>query len=150
MIKSIDFKDKAILIGWIAGLLLIISLLWILSQPVVTHNLLRSVNNVFISNNDSRRIIANISVRSSKANLFGYWYSMNNSDDIMFIFTVFQDGILVPLGAVISADGNVVEIIPLSAHAVQVFEDFPESILRIYINRIETAANAGVMEGYFR
>jgi len=150
MSKLINLKDKAILLGWIAGLLLIISTLWILSQPIITHNLLRSVNNVFINRNDSRRIIANIPVRSGKANLLGYWYSMNNSDDVMFIFTVFQDGVLVPLGAIISVDGDVMEVIPLSAHAVQIFGDLPESILQIYINRIETAANAVVMEGNLR
>ena len=150
MNKSIDFKDRAILLGWVAGLLLIISLLWSLSQPIVTHNLLRSVNNVFINRNDSRRVIANIPVKTGKINLFGYWYSMNNSEDVMFVFSVFQDGILVPLGAVISGAGTVREVIPLSAHAVQVFEGFPESVLRIYINRIETAVSAVLSEGSLR
>jgi hypothetical protein len=72
--------------------------------------------------------------------MMGYWYSLYNSQEMMFVFNFFMDGILIPLGAVVSADGNVVEVIPLSAHALQVFNDLPQSILQMYIRRIEAAA----------
>ena len=134
-----EIKDKAVLFAWIIGLLLLISMLWIFTQPVQSYYLLRTVNNVFINNDDIRRLSASIPKKSDKTNLLGYWYSMYNSTDTMFLFTVFQDGILVPLGAVVSEDGNVIEIIPLSAHAVQVFDALPKSILQMYTARIETA-----------
>lgn len=144
-----DFKDRVILFGWIAGLLIIISILWIFTRPVQTYYLMRSVNNVFINNGDSRRLYEFLPQKSGKAGLLGYWYSMRNSSDMMCVFTVFRDGILIPLGAIVSVHGNVQEIIPLSAHAVQIFENMPQSILQLYISRIETSALIN-MEGSAR
>ncbi|MCL2174928.1 MAG: hypothetical protein FWB73_02670 [Treponema sp.] len=132
-------KDKALLTAWVTGLLLIISLIWIFSQPLQSRYLMRTVNSVFMNNNDARRLASPIPRMTDNANLLGYWYSMNNSQDKMFVFAVFQDGILIPLGAVISGDGNVNELIPLSAHAMQIFDSIPKSILQVYIRRIETA-----------
>jgi len=134
-----EIRDKALLLGWITGLLMLISLIWILSQPVQAHYLMRSINNVFINNNDERRVINYIKKKPGKTSLIGYWYSMYNTKDNMFVFTVFKDGILVPLGAIITDNGNVLEIIPLSAHAVQIFNNLPQSILQMYIKRIEAS-----------
>jgi len=133
-------KDKMILFGWIVGLLLLVCVIWILVQPSLTFNLMRTVNNVLISNNDSRRISAYLQTKSGRAEIFGYWYTMYNSTNKFFVFTTFQDGILVPLGAVVSPDGGVSEILPLSAHAAQIFDAMPKSVLQIYVNRIEDAA----------
>jgi len=132
-----EFKDKAVLFGWVAGLLLLISLLVILTVPVQANYLLRNVNSVFMNNNDSRRLTAYIQQKPGKADPFGYWFSMLNSDNRMFVFSVFKDGILIPLGAVVSTNGTVEELIPLSAHAVQAFEALPESIIQMYVKRIE-------------
>jgi len=130
-------RDKALLLGWVTGLLLFISLLWIFTQPLQTHYLLRSVNSVFIGNNDPRRVSGHLKQKTGKSALLGYWFSMYNTTDNMFVFGVFQDGIMIPLGAVVSADGSVKEVMPLSAHASQVFGALPKSVLQMYINRIE-------------
>jgi len=132
-----DLKNKAVLLGWIMGLLLLISLLIIFTVPVQTYYLLRNINNVFINNNDTRRLTAYIKQKPGKAEPFGYWFSMLNSENRMFVFSFFKDGILIPLGAVVSADGAVEEVIPLSAHAVQAFESLPESLIQMYVRRIE-------------
>jgi hypothetical protein len=141
-----DLKDKAILLGWIFGLLMIVSVIWIISQSTHAFNLLRTVNNVFINNNDSRRVSKYIPIKRGKASPLGYLYSMYNSSKYFLVFTVFQDGILVPLGAVISDNGSVEEIIPLSAHAVQIFDKIPITILQIHIRRIESTVKI-VVEG---
>ncbi|MCL2266142.1 MAG: hypothetical protein FWC17_00060 [Treponema sp.] len=138
--ESNALKDKAVFLGWITGLLLFISLLWILTTPLQTRYLLRTVNNVLINNNDSRRLVSHINAKPAKADLLGYWFLMLNSSDRMFVFTVFQDGILVPLGAVLNDEGKVYDVIPLSAHAVRIFNKLPESVLRIYIQRIENSS----------
>ncbi|MCL2804518.1 MAG: hypothetical protein FWD26_01080 [Treponema sp.] len=137
-----DLKDKAILLGWIAGLLLITSLIWIITQQVQSYYLLRSVNNVFINNNDVRRLSAVIPLKSNKQglNVKGFWYTMHNSTDNMFVFSAFNDGIMIPLGAVVTPDGKVSDLIPLSAHAVYVFDSLPKSILQMYVSRIEASA----------
>jgi len=132
-------KDKAILLGWIMGLLLLTSVLWISIQSVHAFNVLRAVNSVFMNNDDSRRVSKFLHVKAGKAEALGYWYSMNSTDK-MFVFTVLKDGILVPLGAIVSPDGSVSEILPLSAHAVQIFDRLPKSILQMYTGRIEEAA----------
>jgi hypothetical protein len=134
-------KDKAILLGWIIGLLLLISVLWISIQSVHAFYILRAVNGVFMNNDDSRRVSKFLHVKAGKAEALGYWYSMNDSADKMFVFTAFQDGILVPLGAIVSPDGNVGEILPLSAHAVQIFDRLPKSILQMHAGRIKEAAH---------
>jgi len=133
-------KDKAILLGWAAGLLMLISILWILTQQVQAFYLLRTINNVLTTNNDSRIVTRSLQTKAGKAETLGYWYLMYNSTDKMFVFTVFQDGILIPLGAIVSSNGTVDEILPLSAHAVQIFNTMPKSVLQTYIKRIEDAA----------
>jgi hypothetical protein len=134
-------KDKLILFGWITGLLLLISVVLFFSQPALAFNLLRSVNNVFENKNDSRRLSVYLPVKTGKAEIFGFWYTMYNSSNKMFVFTAFQDGILVPLGAVVSSNGNVDEVLPLSAHAEQIFDAMPKSVLQMYIYRIQDAAH---------
>jgi hypothetical protein len=133
-------KDKIILLGWIAGLLLLISVIWISAQSALAFNLLRSVNNVLINNNDPRRVSEHLQAKTGRAEVFGYWYKIYNSTNKMFVFTAFHDGILVPLGAIVSSNGAVSEILPLSAHAVQIFEKMPKSVLQMYAKKIESAA----------
>jgi hypothetical protein len=151
-------RDRAILLGWIAGLLIAITLIWIVAKPVHARYLMITVNRVFINSGDNRRLSSFIDRPGEKSagntgasrttqvpwigrgsGLLGYWYTMSNTQDLMFVFAVFQDGILVPCGAIVSADGKVNEIIPLSAHAERVYNKIPQSVLRIYIQRIETA-----------
>jgi hypothetical protein len=133
-----DLKDKAILSGWITGIILLISIIWIVSQTMQANFLMRSINNVLMNNNDSRRLSSFMKKNPVKPGLLGYWYSINNSENQMFVFTVFKDGILVPLGAVVSSENEVEEVIPLSSHAVQIFDNIPQRVLQVYITRIET------------
>jgi len=134
-----NLKDRLISFGWITGLLLLVSLLWILTQPLQVHYLLRTVNSALIAADDSRRVISYAGHNGKKAGPLGYWYSMYVSADKMFVFAVFQDGILIPLGAVVSPAGKVNDIIPLSAHAKQVIDSLPDSVLQMYVTRIEAA-----------
>ena len=133
-------KNKAISFGWIIGMLFFLSLLWILTQPVQKHYLLRTINNVLIANGDSRRVTDYKGVKDGKTGLFGYWFLMYDSPGTMFVFAAFQDGILLPFGAVVSADGGVEDVIPLSAHAAQIADKLPASVLQVYVTRIEAAA----------
>jgi len=145
-------KDKAVLFAWIIGLLLLLSILWFFTQPVQSSYLMKSANNVLNNNNHIRneqqlRLSQSISIKSDKSSLFGYWYSIYNSTEIMFIFPVFRDGVLVPLGAIISDEGKVDEILPLSAHAVHIFNALPDSVLQMYTARIESAAISVIAQG---
>ena len=139
MISISDYKDRAVSFGWIAGLLIIVSLLWIFTQPLQTHYLLRTVNRTFITAGHPHRVTVPLTQNGKSSFLLGYWFSMLNTADRMFIFVLMRDGILVPLGARVSANGIVEEIIPLSAHAVESMESIPHSVTRMYVRRIEAA-----------
>ena len=133
-------KDMAILAGWIAGLVLIASLLWSLSFPFRSFCLMRSTNKVFITMNDSRRLAASIPHSGASPVSLGCWYRLSGSGSLFYVFALVQGGILVPCGAEISEKGEVVEIIPLGSHARQIMSRIPPGLLQLYVRRIEAAA----------
>ena len=133
-------KDRAILLGWVAALVLIASLLWSFSFPFRSACLMQSTNKTLISMDDARRLSAPM-VRPFAAPVpLGCWYSLAESDSLFFVFTIMQGGILVPCGAEISPEGKVIDIIPLGSHALQVMNQIPGGLIQVYINRIESAA----------
>jgi hypothetical protein len=140
MINFYAYKNKAISVCWIAGLLILIALLWILTQPLMARYLLRTVNRAFINTGRPYRIASSLTQGRENSSLLGYWYSMVNTQDRMFVFAFLRDGILVPLGAIVSPEGDVKEMIPISAHAVQIMDELPDKIQQIYATRIEAAA----------
>jgi hypothetical protein len=133
-------KDKAVFLGWIAGLLLAGSLLWGLTQSLQARYLLRAVNRVLISLEDSRRLLAPQGRRFISSNPLGVWYSMLDSDTLMFVFAIVWDGILVPCGAQVSPEGNVEELLPLGGHATRILGRLPHGVIQPYVRRIEAAA----------
>ena len=141
---TVVLKDRAILLGWIAGLILIASLLWSLSFPFRAFCLMRSTNKVFIVMNDSRRLAAPLSQPSGGPVSLGCWYRLTGSGSLFYVFTLVQGGILVPCGAEISEDGKVTEIIPLGSHARQIMSRIPPGLIQLYIRRIEAAAPSAV------
>jgi hypothetical protein len=120
--------------------LILIALLWVLTQPLQTHYLLRTVNRTLINSGHPHRVSESLAQNKGNPYLLGYWYSMISTEDRMFVFALPRDGILVPLGAIVSSEGDVKEMIPLSAHAAQVIDEIPASVQRMYAARIEAAA----------
>jgi hypothetical protein len=138
-----ELKDRAIFLGWIAGLALAGILLWSLTQTVRTQFLLRTVNRALVMLGDERRLSGPLARPSARPVPMGSWYSLLASDSVMFVFTVMRDGIQVPCGALVSKEGRVTDILPLSSHARQVLGRIPPGVMRIYIRRIEAAAAKG-------
>jgi hypothetical protein len=137
-------KDRAVFVGWIGGLVLIGGIIWFLTQPVWTSFLMRSVNRVLSLEGDQRRLNARLLIPrpSGSVGPLGSWYTMVNSKDTFFVFTIMRDGVLVLCGAQVSPEGIVTAIVPLSDHAKQVLPDIPQGIIQTYIRRIE-ALGAG-------
>jgi len=131
-------KDRALFFGWIAGLILVAALLWSLSFPFRSMCLLRSTNKVLISMGDDRRLAAPLPRISAGPVPLGCWYRLNESDSLFLVFSIMQGGILVPCGAEIAANGEVVEVIPLGSHARQVMDKIPQGLKQVYVNRIES------------
>ncbi|MDR0457007.1 MAG: hypothetical protein LBH20_10040 [Treponema sp.] len=133
-------KDRMIFAGWITGLLLIASLIWSLSFPFRSECLMRATNRILISMNDSRRVSVPVVHHFAGPVPLGCWYRMYESDSLFFVFVIMREGILVPCGAEISTQGEIVEIIPLGNHARQVMEHIPRGLIQVYARRIESAA----------
>jgi hypothetical protein len=135
-----ELRDRAILCGWIAGLILLGILIWGLTQGLQANYLMRAVNRVFIDREDSRRIDIIRDKRPITVNPMGVWYSVIDSSVDMFVFAIIQDGILIPCGALVSPEGKVTELLPLGGHAAQALDRLPPSVVGMYIRRVETAA----------
>jgi hypothetical protein len=136
-------KDRAILLGWIAGLIVAAALLWSFTFSFRAAGLMRSANRALTELGDERRLSAPLSRPSNGQFPLGCWYTVERSTSTFFVFTVMRDGILVPLGAEISAEGRVREILPLGNHARQVFERIPQGLVNVYTRRIESVAAPG-------
>ena len=135
-----EVKDRSLLLAWIAGFMIIGSLVWLLSRPLLTSYLMRSVNQSMAANGIAMHLSTAKSVPPPKQAPMGLWYSVDNSQNLFFVFTIFQDGILSVCGAGLTPENTVTEIIPLSAHARQVFSQISPGVIKLYKSRIENAA----------
>jgi len=137
-------KDRAIFAGWIAGLILIASLLWSLSFPFRTFCLLKATNKIFMTMDDPRRLVSSLPHSAGDQVSLGCWYRLSGSDSgsLFYVFTFIQGGILVPCGAEISDAGEVTDIIPLGNHARRILGRTPHGLIELYVRRIESAAKA--------
>jgi hypothetical protein len=150
---TVLLRDRAIFLGWIAGLVLAASLLWSLSFPFRAFCLMRSANKVLIAMDDPRRLVAPLPHSAVGSGSLGCWYRLSGSgsgSSLFYVFTLVQGGILVPCGAEISGEGTVVDLIPLGGHARQIISRTPQGLIQMYVRRIESAAGviaAGVSQG---
>jgi len=136
-------KDRLILLGWFAGLLLAASLAWSLSFPYRANSLMRSVNKALEMAEDTRIIAGPLPGQFIKSSPMGLWYRLYESDSFFFVFVIMNEGILVPCGVEISKDGKAVDIVPLGSHARQLIGRIPQGVIQVYIRRVE-AAGKGV------
>ena len=136
----LDMKDRALFVGWIAGAVLIGALAWSLSRPLLSSYLMRQVNQSLTIAGESIRLTAAQSIPPFKQAPLGMWYSVRGSDDLFFVFTVFNNGILSVFGAQVTPGNTVSGIIPVSAHARQIYRRLSPGILAIYSRRIENSA----------
>jgi hypothetical protein len=131
------FKARLVFLAWIAGLFAALALLWVLTQPAQQRYLMRAINNVFIAAGDSRRVVSPASAPAGGPP--GFWYSLMDSKDRLFVFGIMRDGILIPCGARVNESGKVEELLPLGFHAAHTLNTLSQGILRIYVRRIESA-----------
>jgi hypothetical protein len=135
------FREGAIFLGWICGLIFLGGLIWFLTRPALSRFLMPPVNQVLAQCEEPLRLEAPLSLfrLPGASTPLGRWYSLEKSGDLLFIFALMRDGPLALCGARVSPEGKVEEILPLSAHAEQVLSTLPQGILLTYIHRIETA-----------
>jgi len=138
-------KDRLILMGWFAGLLLAASLVWSLTFPYRAHLLMKSVNKALDVAGDTRLLVSSLPAKYTKTAFsgplpMGFMYKLYGSDSVFFVFVIMNEGILVPCGVEISKEGKTVDIVPLGSHARQVLGRIPSGVIQVYLRRIESAA----------
>lgn len=156
-------KDAALLLGWIAGLIIIAGLVWFLTQSARNTFLLKAVNQVLEQSGDSRRLEAPLPPGAYKTFLsgMGIWYTISenavqqaknslkpvnsNKDGFdpggrrAFVFTFIAEGTFFPCIAVVNSGGKVEEFISLNSYGEKILKRLPAEIIRMYTRRIEGA-----------
>lgn len=130
-------KDTGIVIGWIAGILLIGWLLFFFTQPLRGEALLRVANNALHSEEGQPLNELGQPLTGVRSGL-GVWYTVNgaqNGEKRALVFPIMNEGISVPCAAFVSESGNV-EIVPLNTHAKAVLEHLPHGVIELYTRRI--------------
>jgi hypothetical protein len=135
-----NMKDRLLLLAWIAGLSILGAFIWILCHPILSEYFLRQVNQSISVSNAGLRLTPDRSSVLLKYPPFGLWYSIENSQDSFFVFTVFNDGILGVFGARVNPENSITDIIPVSAHARQIFNRLSSGVIKVHARRIEDAA----------
>ena len=137
-------KDRAILAGWIVGLVVVASLIWSLTFSFRLNVLMHAVNRALVAVEDTRRLSEPLPRTFQTRELLGGWYALAGSDSLFFVFAIMRDGILVPYGAEVSAEGHILEMIPLGYHARQLVDRIPQGLIDVYARRIETIFSSGM------
>jgi len=135
-------KDRLILLGWIAGLLLAASLAWSLSFSYRADSLMHSVNKALEASGDTREVYLHLPRRFTRSSPMGLWYRLYESDSLFFVFVIMNEGIFVPCGVELDKDGKAVDIVPLGSHARQIIGRIPQGVIQVYLRRIESVASA--------
>jgi hypothetical protein len=133
-----QFKDTAILCGWIGGLILIGCLCWFLTGSLRGDLLRNSVNRVLVQAGDARRLEAPITASAIKPSLgrIGTWFSMNEGYRAL-VFTLIADGVFLPCVAIVDPLGKLEELIPLSPGGLKLLGRVSPGIIKLYTSRIE-------------
>jgi hypothetical protein len=137
-------KDRAILAGWIGGLVLIGLLLWAVTVSLRGRLLMRTVNRILEEENIPYRLAAAMTggkrgPGSRAKSPMGNRYTLVEGEGSFFVFTLFVEGITIPFGALVSPAGQVEELIPLSSHGAKTMDRIPQGVIDVHIRRIEAA-----------
>jgi hypothetical protein len=135
-----ELKDRAVLAGWIGGLLLAGLLLWTVTVSLRGRFLMRAVNRILEEEDVSYRLASAMTGGKwmSKSPM-GSWYTLTEGEDLFFVFTLFREGITIPCGALVNPAGKVEELIPLSGHGAETMDRIPRGVIEVYIRRIEAS-----------
>jgi len=146
------YKDPAIFVGWISGLLILAAVFWVLTQPVRTRILANAVNRVLEHSGDSRRLDTSSSFGGSGFLGMGTWFTMTSPQagdaegvpnisnrPRAVVFSFIGEGAFFPCVAVLNQDGKVEEFIPLNSQGERLIRNISHGILSIYARRIEGA-----------
>jgi hypothetical protein len=135
------FNEPSIFAIWMAALVLAGALLWGLTGSLRNNIMANTINKVLDETGEERRVVAAISTWHIPGNVtqLGTWYTMTSQENAV-LFSFIVDGIFSPCLAIISNDGKLASLIPLTLNADRAVLRMNPGYLRIWIDRIEKNA----------
>ena len=130
-------KDLGVFAGWLVGIFLLGGLLWYGTQQTRINMMIRSVNMVLDALEDPRRLKSPLSSRSTPEQ--GSRFSLVGTNGRAVVFSIITEGTFVPFVAMISPEGKVEELVPLTGNPDRVLDRLSPGTLTIHTRRIEAA-----------
>jgi hypothetical protein len=133
----LKFKEPGIFGGWLLGIFLLGGLLWYYTQDVRARVMIRSVNLVLEAQDEPRRLQDPLIPRLTPEQ--GIRFSLVNAQGLAVVFSIISDGAFVPFAAMISPEGKVEKLVPLTGNSLRMADRLPRETIAIHIRRIEAA-----------
>jgi hypothetical protein len=130
-------KDLGVFAGWIVGIILLGGLVWYGTQGARASVMIRSVNMALAAQDEPWRLKSPLSFRSSPEQ--GSRFSLVETNGRAVVFSIISDGTLVPFAALISPEGKVEKLVPLTNNSAQVQERLTAGLITVHTRRIEAA-----------
>ncbi|MDR1220315.1 MAG: hypothetical protein LBK73_12005 [Treponema sp.] len=133
-------KNTGIVLAWIAGTLFVGWLLFFSTRSLQSDMFIQAVNKTLTQAEDVRRVEKELLGRTSLGNWYRFVGANGEVEGNALLFSMFDNGILVPCIAFVSIAGEnagKIEILPLNNHARAVFPYIHQGEIDIYRRRIE-------------
>ena len=139
--KAFSYKEICILLAWTLGVLLILSLMWFLSQGLRDRQLARTVNKILSTQKSAYRLGEPLPSGGRPGGVvqLSRKFKIIDKQETGIVFVFIYRGIPASCLAVLGESGDTNEIIPLSKHGELMLERIPRETLRLYLRRIEAA-----------
>ncbi|GHV82463.1 hypothetical protein AGMMS49991_10210 [Spirochaetia bacterium] len=134
-----SFRQTAFFVGCLAALILAAGLVWFFTRPVRSAILAQSVNEALDRSGITLHLEEPLSHwgKSGRAAQLGQWFTISEDASRAVVFPLMDRGIPAAVLAVVSANGEVDTLIPLSGNAVQLLPQLSPETLGLYIRRVK-------------
>jgi hypothetical protein len=134
-------KQWGFFAAWIGGLVLIGILLWGLTGSLRSQIMAASANKVLDRSGISYRLDKALGAKGKpgRAMQLGSWFTLRNNEGRAVVFPLITGPDTAAALALLSREGKVESLVPLSTSAVQLFERLPDEVLQLYVRRAEDA-----------
>lgn len=134
-------KEWGLFAAWIGGLVLTGILLWALTGSLRSQIIITSVNKVLDRSDIPYRLYKTIGAlgKPGRAMQLGSWFTLRDTGGRAVVFPLMAGPNAAAVMALLSPEGKVESLVPLSTNAVQIFECLPAGAVRLYIRRAEEA-----------